>query len=65
MTLFADPSFFILLAFAIVSAACLGLTQHNLRLYGLILSVVFLCCVLAGNPLEAIALLLFLVVERP
>ncbi len=64
MTLFADPSFFILLAFAIVPAACLGLTQHNLRLYGLILSVVFLCCVLAGNPLEAIALLLFLVVER-
>ena len=38
MTLFADPSFFVLLAVAVVPAAALGLTGHTLRHYGLAVS---------------------------
>lgn len=64
MSLFSDPSFFMLLVVALIPAACLGLTHHNLRIYGLLISVAFLVCVLVGQPYEAVAVLAFLVVER-
>ena len=64
MTLFADPSFFVLLAAGIVPAAALGLTGHNLRRYGLVLSLVFLACVFAKDLAQLAAFAAFLVVAR-
>ena len=64
MTLFADPSFFVLLAAGIVPAAVLGLTGHNLRHWGLVLSVGFLACVFFQTPVQLAALLAFLAVSR-
>ena len=64
MTLFADPSFFVLLAAGVVPAAALGLTEHNLRHWGLVLSALFLTCVFFQTPAQLVALLAFLVVAR-
>ncbi len=64
MTLFADPSFFVLLAVAIAVAAVIGLTGHTLRHYGLGVSIVFLTCVFFKTPVQVAALLGFLVVAR-
>ena len=64
MTLFADPSFFVLLAAALVPAAALGLTGHSLRRYGLAVSLGFLACAFAGNPAQLAGLVAFLVLAR-
>ena len=64
MTLFADPSFFVLLAAGVVPAAVLGLSGHNLRHWGLVLSVAFLACVFFQTPAQLAALLAFLAVSR-
>ena len=64
MTLFADPSFFVLLAAALVPAAALGLTGHGLRRYGLAVSLGFLACAFAGNPAQLAGLVAFLVLAR-
>ena len=64
MTLFADPSFFVLLAVVLVPAAALGLTGHSLRRYGLAVSLGFLACVFAGNPAQIAGLVAFLVLAR-
>lgn len=63
MTLFADPSFFVLLAVVLVPAAALGLTGHNLRRYALAVSVLFLACAVCDQPWQALAVLAFLLVE--
>ena len=64
MTLFADPSFFVLLAAAVAAAAVIGLSGHTLRHYGLAVSVGFLTCVFFKTPVQLAALLGFLVVAR-
>lgn len=64
MTLFADPSFFVLLAAAVAAAAAIGLSGHTLRHYGLAVSVGFLACVFFKTPVQLAALLGFLVVAR-
>lgn len=64
MTLFADPSFFVLLAAAVAAAAAIGLSGHTLRHYGLAVSVGFLTCVFLKTPVQLAALLGFLVVAR-
>ena len=64
MTLFADPSFFVLLAAAVAPAAAIGLSGHTLRHYGLAVSVGFLACVFFKTPVQLAALLGFLVVAR-
>lgn len=64
MTLFADPSFFVLLAAAVAAAAAIGLSGHTLRHYGLAVSVGFLTCVFFKTPVQLAALLGFLVVAR-
>ncbi len=64
MTLFADPSFFVLLAAVIAVAAVIGLTGHTLRHYGLGVSIAFLTCVFFKTPVQVAALLGFLVVAR-
>lgn len=64
MTLFADPSFFVLLTAALVPAAALGLTGHSLRRYGLAVSLGFLACAFAGNPAQLAGLVAFLVLAR-
>ena len=64
MTLFADPSFFVLLAVAVVPAAALGLTGHTLRHYGLAVSVAFLACVFFKTPAQLAGLAAFLVLAR-
>lgn len=64
MTLFADPSFFVLLAAAVVLAAAIGLSGHTLRHYGLAVSVGFLACVFFKTPAQLAALLGFLAVAR-
>ena len=64
MTLFADPSFFVLLAAAVVVAAAIGLSGHTLRHYGLAVSVGFLACVFFKTPAQLAALLGFLAVAR-
>lgn len=64
MTLFADPSFFVLLAAAAAAAAAIGLSGHTLRHYGLAVSVGFLACVFFKTPAQLAALLGFLAVAR-
>ncbi len=64
MTLFADPSFFVLLAAAVVLAAAIGLSGHTLRHYGLAVSVGFLACVFFKTPAQLAALLGFVAVAR-
>lgn len=64
MTLFADPSFFVLLAAAVAVAAVIGLSGHTLRHYGLAVSVGFLACVFFKTPAQLAALLGFLAVAR-
>ena len=64
MTLFADPSFFVLLAAATAVAAVIGLSGHTLRHYGLAVSVGFLACVFFKTPAQLAALLGFLAVAR-
>jgi len=64
LTLFADPSFFVLLAAAVVLAAAIGLSGHTLRHYGLAVSVGFLACVFFKTPAQLAALLGFVAVAR-
>ena len=64
MTLFADPSFFVLLAAAVAAAAAIGLSGHTLRHYGLAVSVGFLACVFFKTPVQLAALLCFVAVAR-
>lgn len=64
MTLFADPSFFVLLAAAVAAAAAIGLSGHTLRHYGLAVSVGFLACVFFKTPAQLAALLGFLAAAR-
>ena len=64
MTLFADPSFFVLLAAAVAAAAAIGLSGHTLRHYGLAVSVGFLACVFLKTPAQLAALLGFLAAAR-
>ena len=64
MTLFADPSFFVLLAVAVAGAAAIGLSGHTLRHYGLAVSVGFLACVFFKTPAQLAALLAFVAVAR-
>lgn len=64
MTLFADPSFFVLLAAAVAVAEVIGLSGHTLRHYGLAVSVGFLACVFFKTPAQLAALLGFLAVAR-
>lgn len=64
MTLFSDPSFFVLLSASIVPAAALGLAGRRLRGYGLAVSVAFVALALVGRPGQAVALLAFLLLER-
>lgn len=64
MTLFADPSFFVLLAAAAAVAAVIGLSGHALRHYGLAVSIGFLACVFFKTPAQLAALLGFLAISR-
>jgi len=64
LTLFADPSFFVLLAVAVAGAAAIGLSGHTLRHYGLAVSVGFLACVFFKTPAQLAALLAFVAVAR-
>ncbi len=64
MTLFSDPSFFMLLALAVAGAAAIGLSGHTLRHYGLVVTIVFLACVFFKTPAQLAALLGFLAVSR-
>lgn len=64
MTLFADPSFFVLLVAAVAAAAAIGLSGHTLRHYGLAVSVGFLACVFFKTPAQLAALLGFLAAAR-
>ena len=64
MTLFADPSFFVLLAVVVAGAAAIGLSGHTLRHYGLAVSVGFLACVFFKTPAQLAALLAFVAVAR-
>ena len=64
MTLFADPSFFMLLAVALVPAAALGLTGRSIRPWGLVVSLGFLALVFWGNPVQLAGLLGFLALSR-
>ena len=64
MTLFADPSFFVLLAAVVAVAAAIGLSGHTLRHYGLAVSAAFLACVFFKTPAQLAALVAFLAVAR-
>ena len=64
MTLFSDPSFFVLLVVAVAGAAALGLSGHTLRHYGLAVSIAFLTCALFKTPTQVAALLAFLALAR-
>lgn len=64
MTLFADPSFFVLLTAAVAPAAAIGLSGHTLRHYGLAVSVGFLACVFLKTPAQLAALLCFVAAAR-
>ena len=64
MTLFADPSFFVLLVPTVGVAAAIGLSGHTLRHYGLAASVAFLACVFFKTPGQLAALLAFLALSH-
>lgn len=64
MTLFADPSFFMVLAVALVPAAALGLTGHSIARWGLVASIGFLALVFWGQPVQLAGLLGFLALSR-
>ena len=64
MTLFADPSFFVLLVPTVGVAAAIGLSGHTLRHYGLVASVAFLACVFFKTLGQLVALLAFLALSR-
>ncbi|MDO4849685.1 MAG: D-alanyl-lipoteichoic acid biosynthesis protein DltB, partial [Coriobacteriia bacterium] len=64
MTLFQDPSFFMLLAPAVAVAAAIGFAGHTLRHYGLAVSLGFLACVFFKAPAQLAALLAFLAISR-
>lgn len=64
MTLFADPSFFVLLVPTVGVAAAIGLSGHTLRHYGLAASVAFLAGVFFKTPGQLAALLAFLALSR-
>lgn len=60
MGFYTSPSFFALLAVAVVPAAVLGLLGRSIRGYGMLASVVFLAFLFAGSPAELAAFALFL-----
>lgn len=55
MTLFSDPSFFILLSGIIAGAAALGLTGHSLKRYGLVTSLLMLGLAFFPTPVQGLA----------
>ncbi len=62
MGFYTSPSFFALLAVAVVPAAVLGLLGRSIRGYGMLASVVFLAFLFSGSPAEFAAFALFLAV---
>ena len=60
MGFYTSPSFFALLAVAVVPAAVLGLLGRSIRGYGMLASVVFLAFLFSGSPAEFAAFALFL-----
>ena len=60
MGFYTSPSFFAMLAVAIVPAAVLGLLGRSIRGYGMLASVVFLAFLFSGSPAEFAAFALFL-----
>ncbi len=60
MGFYTSPSFFAMLAVAVVPAAVLGLLGRSIRGYGMMASVVFLAFLFAGSPAEFAAFALFL-----
>lgn len=59
MAFYLDPSFFVLLALAIVGAAWFGLRERSLRTYGLVVSVAFLVLLFWGDVAGGLSFLLF------
>ena len=59
MGFYTSPSFFAMLAVAVVPAAVLGLLGRSIRGYGMLASVVFLAFLFAGSPAELAAFALF------
>ena len=64
MSLFSDPSFFVLLAAAMAGAAAIGLSGRTLRHYGLAVSCAFLLLALFKTVEQFVALVAFLLVTR-
>ena len=60
MGFYTSPSFFALLAVAVVPAAVLGLLGRSIRGYGMLASVAFLAFLFSGSPAEFAAFALFL-----
>ena len=60
MGFYTSPSFFAMLAVAIVPAAVLGLLGRSIRGYGMLASVVFLAFLFSGSPAEFAVFALFL-----
>ncbi len=60
MAFYLDPSFFVLLAVAVVGAAWFGLRERSLRTYSLVVSVVFIALLFWGDVAGGLAFLLFL-----
>lgn len=60
MGFYTSPSFFAMLAVAVVPAAVLGLLGRSIRGYGMMASVAFLAFLFSGSPAEFAAFALFL-----
>ena len=60
MAFYLDPSFFVLLAVAVVGAAWLGLRERPLRTYGLVVSAIFIALLFWDDAAGALSFLLFL-----
>ncbi|WP_080796998.1 D-alanyl-lipoteichoic acid biosynthesis protein DltB [Arabiibacter massiliensis] len=62
MSFYLQPSFFILLAIAVVPAAVLGFMGKRIKRYGLVASCAFLLLLFGKDPAGLIAFLLFLAI---
>ena len=59
MSFYADPSFFVLLAIAVVGAAVGGLLEKNLKWYGLAASIAFVAMLFMGDARQLACCALF------
>ena len=63
MGFYTEPAFFVLLALTTVPAIVLGCMEKRIRVYGFVVSLVFVALLFGGSLPEAAALVFFLILS--